>query len=32
MLGLDSMTAAKTHPGWFSDRAGYALVVLGACQ
>jgi hypothetical protein len=23
MLGLDSMTSAKTYPAWFSGRAGY---------
>ena len=32
MLGLDSITAAKIYPAWFSGWAGYPLVVLGACQ
>jgi hypothetical protein len=32
MLGLDSMTAAKTYPTWFSGMTGYPLVVLGTCQ
>ena len=32
MLGLDSMTSAKTYPAWFSGRAGYSLVVLETCQ
>jgi hypothetical protein len=31
MLGLDSITAAKTYPVWFSGRDGYPLTVLEIC-
>ena len=31
MLGLDLMTSAKIYPAWFSDRAGYLLVVIEIC-
>jgi len=32
LLGLVSMTIAKTYPEWFSDKTGCLPEVLGTCK